>query len=262
MNFGSHHWVIMACLVDLLACPAAAHDGRRFDVQVVQGKLVAQGVNTSDVGDGRPAVRPYLNSIHDHWRDVPSLDIATAFLPEFDVRQSVGQLVDYQLELEWKNARKWVDPPKMPLSDTNVNLVPLDVGELISLNGDYSTSTSDDLGTLILHPSIPVGGILDMGFAYVLNHLTQPEIHVLTFEMRAVPTQPDLPALQPSEPIYVLLAPDGPDPMARLHHASLFLEERITTIPEPSTTIIAAVAALVLIPWVSLQRSRGKFAMS
>lgn len=42
------------------------HAGRRFEVQLDNNQLVAQGVNTaSPPGDGAPDVRPYPNSIHD-----------------------------------------------------------------------------------------------------------------------------------------------------------------------------------------------------
>lgn len=76
------HVLAIACLVlfALSASKTSAHTGRRFTVEVVNSELQAQGVNTG-ASDGAPSIRPYLNIIHDHWKNDPSLDQAYATLP-------------------------------------------------------------------------------------------------------------------------------------------------------------------------------------
>lgn len=235
----------VAALLTLIASAhgARAHDGRRFDVQVVANQLVAQGRNTGP-DDGLPSLRPYVNSIHDHWRNVPSLGIATTVAPEFDIRQAVGQLVGYEVTLDWIDARRWVDPPMMPDPMMPIVLEPLAPGEVISIVDDFHTVTSNTFGELTLHPSVPTGGAVDLSFVYALNHLPGREIHVLTFQMKATPTQAGLPPLLPSDPLHILLSPEG-----QLHHHALFLEQAIHTnvVPEPTSAIVLAIAGAFLL---------------
>ena len=57
--------IVELALIALGARRVHAHNGRGFEIEVVAGKLQAQGVHPVEP-DGAAAVRPYSNSIHDH----------------------------------------------------------------------------------------------------------------------------------------------------------------------------------------------------
>lgn len=233
---GASTTLATAALLLAAATPAGAHDGRRFSVEVVNGKLQAQGIN-GGTPDGAPPVRPYINVIHDHWRDVSVIDSAVANLPGFDVPSYVTPLIGQQLRLELVGASKWRSPPLSPEPNTTPRLNPLDPGETISITGPLGEFDTDNPGSLILSPLITVGGALDLDLVYQVNELPRDEIHVLEFVLSASPASGAPGSIQPSDPIQVLLSPDGATPQERLHEASLFLEANVTRavfIPEPS----------------------------
>lgn len=220
------------CAVLVASHVSNAHSGRRLVVEVVNGKLQTQGLNTGP-SDGAPAIRPYLNSIHDHWGNVDALGIATATLPGFDIPPSAA-LAGQDLELELRSVTKWVSPPPMPSPSVIPNLQPLDPGQLITVDGATDGVDSDGLGSITLFEDVPINGVTDLDLNYGINELPSGEIHVLRFILSATPNGGGAPSLEPSDPIHILLSPDGVGPLERLHHASLFLEQYVTTIPEPS----------------------------
>jgi hypothetical protein len=240
------------------ATSSVAHDGRRFEVEVSGHKLQAQGVNTGP-SDGVPAVRPYVNAIHDHWRNFDALNLATADLPGFDIPISATALVSHDLWLDLLRVRKWVDPPVMPSPGTRPNLRPLDPGELITIFGNNDVN-STELGSILLAEDIAFGGTDDIDLLYLINSVPTDEIHVLEFRLRATFHGGGAdPALSDSDTVYAILSPAGNDPVARLHHASLYLESYVTTIPEPSTAMLvawASTAAAILLR----RRPQGNFA--
>ena len=234
--------LVTALSVTVLVVPkttriATAHEGRRFEVSVVAGQLLAEGVNTGP-DDGAPAVRPYPNAIHDHWLNSPvGNEVAFATLPGFDFPHPPSDLVDHPLYVTLLDVHRWVNPPTMPTADTIPRLSPLAPGEIITITGDTQTIDSTNRGTLLLAPAVTAGGIADLDFIYEINSRPQDVIHVLTVRLEA----PDS-VVQSSDPIYILLSPDGADPATRLHHASLFLEARIADIavPEPASCWLLA----------------------
>src|SRR5690606_7554605 len=141
--------------------------------------------------------------------------------------------------------------PMMPIV-----LEPLAPGEVISIVDDFHTVTSNTFGELTLHPSVPAGGAVDLSFVYALNPLPGRELHELTFQMKATPTQSGLPPLLPSDPVHILLSPEG-----QLHHHALFLEQAIHTnvVPEPSSALLMTLAgALLLLQRAGERKGRGE----
>ncbi|TWU29815.1 hypothetical protein [Bythopirellula polymerisocia] len=236
---------------------ARGHEGRRFLIEVVNGKLQVQGIN-SGMSDGAPATRPYTNSIHDHWKNYTSVelgDIATSFLPDFEIQIGTAfvTLKDHEVVLELLSVKQWLNPPLMPAPETIPNLQPLDPGEVIRIEAG-TTVTSDTLGSLLISPSVPQTGIADILVNYSIDGHPSNEIHVLQFRLSATPADPNQPDLiNDSDPIYILLSPDGDNPMEKLHHASLYLEQYLATVPEPGSFALATMAAALL---VGIRRSK------
>jgi len=75
---------------------------------------------------------------------------------------------------------------------------------------------------------------------YQIDSKPLDEIYVFEFQLRATPIASGVNALLPSDSVFVLLSPDGAGPDERLHHASLFLEQYVTTIPEPASATLMA----------------------
>jgi hypothetical protein len=243
----------------MLALPTAthAHVGRRLRLDVAGGKLTAQGVNTG-APDGAPNERPYDGVVHDHWRNftvpaLPTPEFANSFLPEFDVPPYVTELEHHSLSLQLTGAWQWVSPPHHALSP---NFTPLDPGEVIRIDGAANTfTTTEAMGSLLLSESIPAGGDPDVGVLYSIDGHPQDEIHILRFivsaENTAGPTH-----IQPSDPIFVVIAPDGPTHLDKLHHQSLFLSEYLSTrgIPEPTSGALMAACIAALTSLARLAR--------
>jgi hypothetical protein len=217
--------------------PAWAHLGRRLRIDVVNGKLVAQGVNTG-MPDGAPEIRPFEGAVHDHWRnfhlpELPTPDFATPFLPEFDLPASVTSLQHHSLSLRLVDAFQWAHPQLSHRGLTTPHFQPLDQGEVIRIEGaDNSSTTTAQMGSLTLLELVPPSGDPDIPIAYSINGHPRDEIHVLKFVLSTMnlvgPT-----AIAASDPIYVLLAPDGATHAEKLHHQALFLSEYMASLPVP-----------------------------
>ncbi len=229
----------------LHTAPADAHSGRRLLIEVVEGKLQAQGLNTGP-DDGAPAIRPYLNTIHDHWRNVESLGIATASLPGFDVSPSAATaLQGSRLSLHLDAVLRWRSPPTHPHAAHIPHLEGLAAGQVLTINGPSETIDSQGLGELTLLEEVPFGGVTDLDLVYGFNQMPADQIHVLRLGLSATPLAGGDPIVAPSDPLYVLLSPDGVGPVERLHHASLFLEGYLAAIPEPSSGVMALLASML-----------------
>jgi hypothetical protein len=232
---------------------ACAHSGRRLLVEVADGVLQAQGVNTG-AADGAPSVRPYVNAIHDHWHNIypdPATGLspfANSLLPDVGVPPN-GQLQGYDLTLTLLSAQKWANPPEMPSPGVVPVLQPLDPGETIRIETVNSDVSSDTLGTLLLSVSLPATGVDDILLNYTTNRLPANQIDVLTFRLSAKPADPSRPDLiSDSGPIFMLLSPDGAHSIEKLHHASLFLETCLAhSVPEPSPFLLAALSFVAVI---------------
>lgn len=229
---------------------AHAHDGRGFEIEVVAGKLQAQGVNNG-ADDGAPAVRLYVNSIHDHWSNyISQLDQSSTTFPEFEVTPQVASsfLAGYSLELELIDSWQWVAPSIMPAAGTIPNLESLDPGEVISIQTLAAPITTDSLGTIQLSTSVPSGGTGDIVPSYTIVGQPLNEIHVLQLRLSATAPDPETSQYESSDPLFVILSPDGTGPVERLHHASLYLEEYLALngipVPEPGAGLMLVFGTL------------------
>lgn len=242
---------------------AAAQTGRRLLVEVANGVLQAQGVNAG-AADGAPSVRPYVNVIHDHWRNIypdPTAGLepyANSLLPDFVVPAN-STVQGHELTLTLLGAQKWVDPPEvLPLGHIPL-LQPLAAGETIrveTVNGDVS---SDAPGSLLLSVSVPARGIDDLLLRYATNRLPSEEIDVLTFRLSARPADPSKSDLiADSGPIFVLLTPDGANSPERWRHAALFLEAHLAQpVPEPHSCLLAGLSLAALMRLRGVESSPG-----
>lgn len=222
-----------------LAAAAAAHPGRRFEVKVVQDKLVAQGYISSGEDDGNGLVRKYWNAIHGHWLNIPDETRAVANLPGFDFLNT-SRLGGHDVFARVLGASKWVNPPHDPHHDTMPMLEPLGPGETISIAFQGHTANTDSLGMFPLVTELPPGGFFDIDPLYSIELLPTAVIYVVQVELSTT-----APGVAPSDPVHILLSPDGNDMHSRLHHASLFLEQHLGT-PTPAPAGLTVLGAGLL----------------
>lgn len=123
-----------------------------------------------------------------------------------------------------------------PSASTIPVLTPLALGHVVTVEGAVGVANSIDFGTVTLLEDTIFGGAKDLDPLYQANFRPSNEISVLKFILRSSP-----PTVQSSDPILVLLSPDGATPMEKLHHAALFLENHLATVPEPTTAALAVV---------------------
>jgi len=249
---------IATLLLMLVTAEVFAHSGRGFEIEVKNGKLQLQGVNNGG-SDGAPAVRPYLNSIHDHWSTyVESIDQSSSTFPELEVAPQVAFsfLEGYEVDLEFVAAWQWAPPLIMPPPGTVPNLQPLDDGEVISIQTIGAPITSESLGVIQLSAAVPAAGTGDIVPSYTINGSPAGKIHVLQVILTAIAPDASYPEISASDPAFLLLSPRGDDPVQRLHHASLYLEEYLAVnglpIPEPSVTVLSILGCF----FMTFQRRR------
>ncbi|MEM9296714.1 MAG: hypothetical protein AAGA57_13025, partial [Planctomycetota bacterium] len=100
------------------ATPALAHDGRRFQVEVVDNQLVARGLNTQNNAispGGQTTVidtkgfRPYTSANHGHWTypDAVTTLVPGSTLPGYDLGQGADALAGHDLTYTITGAFKW-----------------------------------------------------------------------------------------------------------------------------------------------------------
>ena len=214
-----------------------AHDGRRFDIIVVDGQLAAQGYlsGTDPTDDGGGVIRPYFNAIHGHFNpSVGSTFFAT--LPGFDLFDDTADLLrGADLSLELLSASKWENP----VVGTTPFLVGLDATETIGVGFDTQPSIdSDRLGSFTLASAVN-GSVTDIDLAYSID--TDPANTLYALEWRLSTT---LAGIVDSESVYTILSPPGTGPVERLHHESLALERALgtTAVPEPNSLLMLAIA--------------------
>lgn len=234
---------------------ANGHSGRRFQIGIENGKLIAQGAITTGVDDGGGVVRPYTNVLHDHWSNSPLIGFerASSTLPGFDVLGPAPSELRFQsLSLELKSASQWLAPPSMIGPGTTPSLVPLGGDQELSMTLGGQSVFPGDGQSLLLDPSIDPGGSLDIDPLYAINETPVDKLIVLELELTT-----SAPGVFRSDPIYVVLSPDGDSPAARLHHTSLFLEDWLASrnIPEPNTAVLVVIGA-ALSNWGFRSRSR------
>jgi hypothetical protein len=207
----------------LAAGLASAHDGRRYEVLLVDNQLHARGYNSSGIDDGAGVNRPYYNAMHDHWSSLGAGLGATSDLPGFDLFEP-GDLAGHSLFIELVGAAKWENPPHMPVPGSAPTLSPLEAGEEIFVSFGLETVSTDAPGSFELASGIGAGGVADLDLVYDILIDPTEVIFVLEFELST-----DAPGVASSSSVYVLLSPDGATPEEKLHHASLHLEGYLGT---------------------------------
>lgn len=244
---------LQSLMIVSMASVAVAHNGRRFDVQIHNDQLFAQGYlsGTNPTDDQGGIVRPYFNALHDHWGNVGGVAIAS--LPGFDINTSdifsppetVIRLAGHNLILTMTGSGKWHNPSGghgghggegegMP------TLMPLDASEIINVGYDVQDDIgTDSLGSFALAEDIrgPVSDI-DLQYSILLNPTNT--LYYIQWQLST-----DAPGIADSDPIYTILSPD-PDATDGLHHPSLALESHfgISSVPEPSTIAAIALGAI------------------
>ena len=236
-----NHWTSILIAWLLAASVTMGHgNGRLFDIAVVDGKLVAQGYNTGGF-DGLDSIRPYFNSIHDHFNFIgtethplgvtnyPSWDIGV--LPAADISPLIG----YELSIELVGSGKWVNIP--PQDGTGAaqdfgapELVQFDPehlqvhpSELIRIRFGNKMINTLQLGEFQFSPSV-AGVMVDLDFEYFIDNHNAEEIYFLQWKLKT-----NAPGVEDSETIFVIQSPDGFGPEARLHFQSLYLEQYLGT---------------------------------
>jgi len=217
--------IITAAGLGLSAASADAHDGRRFEIKIHQGQLVAHGYNSAGVNDGGGVERDYYNALHDHWtwNPVPSVNASSADLPGFDVFEP-GPLLGHDLTLTLTGARKWVSPPMSPPDGTVPDFVALDPAETIFVGYQGDLMDTVTLGAVTLATDLAPAGALDLDLAFDIAQRPAGVLYVLEFELST-----DAPGIAGSDTVHIILSPDGDNPMQKLHHASLYLERYLGT---------------------------------
>ncbi len=217
----------------LLATAASAHDGRRLEVKVVGNQLIAQGYlsGANPVDDGAGLIRPYINTIHGHWVNNPldTIDSAFATLPGFDVPVA-GPLAGFDLTMTLERVEKWDNVPPMPPAGTVPALETLTASDdavFVRVNG--ITVSSLNPGTVTLASELGSTSVFDVDPVYDIGAEPAGSLYVVTVRLAT-----DAPGVADSDPVSIILSPDGVGPMERLHHASLFLESQLG-LPTPDS---------------------------
>ena len=219
-----------------------AHDGRRFDVTVIDGQLYAQGYlsGVDPINDGGGIERPYFNAIHGHFSNTNSAALAITGLPGFDIREeNASELQGFDLALTLIGSGVWDSPPAQDGSGFaqdfgEPQLTDLAADETIFASFGSTTVDTDALGILTLATAIS-GDVLDIDLDYEINNQPVNSIHFLEWELST--SNPDI---ANSSSIYTILSPDGVGVVERLHFQSLALEEGLgvtlaVAVPEPSS---------------------------
>ena len=255
----------------LFALPAAAHDGRRFQVEVVDGRLQAQGVNTiTNTGpDGVTVIDPsgpraYTNALHGHFES-----LSTAYfsdLPGYDLGTGTEALAGSDLFLTVTGVSRWTGVSENLVAGTPfvapgtvADFQPLEAGESIRVsfqNPVTSVSTTVDTANLSAGDTLEIvsdfdGDVAVDGNGIATNINSNGYDRDLTYELVGDGPRADTlylleatlstnaVGIADSTPVFTILSPDGSGPVERLHFASLFAEAAlgtpVTAVPEPGS---------------------------
>lgn len=227
-----------------LSLPTLAHDGRRFEVQIIDNQLVAQGYISGNgaVDDGGGLTRPYINAIHGHFSnsDLQS-NYATSTLPGFNVLDDADALTGFDLIMTITGFQKW----SSPAMSGDVVLTMLDGDELMAVNYDgvavrsdlYTTGT--DSFTLVSDFNGTDAGDIDLLYEFVGEN-PSGEIYVIESVLST-----NAPGIADSSTVYTLLSPDGVGMAERLHHQTLYLESQLG-VPEPGSLAMVALLPVLM----------------
>lgn len=134
----------------------------------------------------------------------------------------------------------------MPREGTIPLLTPLANGEFVRVSSDNATVDSNNPDTMVLTPLVTSAGEPDIDLLYEVNARPANRIHVLAMRLSS-----GNPIVEDSDLIHVILSPDGENAIDKLHHASLYLEQNISSaviVPEP-TSATTFVTFLLVLAW-------------
>ncbi len=186
----------LALALASLTGTASAHDGRRFQVEVVNDQLQARGVSTQDQTNGSVVIdprglRPYINAQHGHWEDAGASQVPQDDLPGYDIGAGGSALTGGSVTWTLKSATKWENvsdhfvsnPSAIPLNlslpamvrnmpifiepGTQPNFQALGSDEVISVLYGSNIVSTDSPGSLVLvnnydgNASLDVEGIVE-----------------------------------------------------------------------------------------------------
>ncbi len=242
------------------AAQALGHDGRRLDIQVIDDQLFAQGLLSNPQpgsNDGGGLVRPYFNSIHDHFTNLGGTGIAS--LPGFDITNTTP-LLSSDVTLTLLGVSKWTPPTIIGDGSTQdfgtPVLEPLSSAETISVGFPGTSQPSIDsnsLGAFTLASNIDASTAdADIDLNYLINIEPTSSIYALRWQLSTTQA-----GIADSGDVYTVLAPDGVGFAERLHYPTLALEAFLgtttTAVPEPGSL---ALLSMMLIP-IGLRRRRS-----
>lgn len=217
--------VLSACALILIACGIAqAHPGRRFEVRIVDNRLVAQGVNTLESRPmGELPTRPYANVIHDHFTNyvISGEPIAVANLPGFDVPAELRALWGYRVMLRIDGTFEVpLDSISSPVKISDL-LKPLEAPRTLTISMNDGAAHSTALPKeLTLVDTVPRQGSFDLDPHFQASFAASDSFIVIVLTIMAT-----APGIQSSAPVWIVLAPPG----HQFHHSALRLEERIAS---------------------------------
>ncbi|MGB0766345.1 MAG: PEP-CTERM sorting domain-containing protein [Phycisphaeraceae bacterium] len=222
-----------ALLIVGMALPAAAHDGRRFEVKVVDNRIVAHGYisGAGAIDDGGGLVRAYYNALHGHFDNITE-SLALADLPGFDLDDEADALIGYDLIWTATGFHRWASPT----TSGPVELVGMPRDEVIEVKLGEVSVFSDALESgptsLTLLSDFDGDNGLDLDLSYRFRGPNPVgELFVIESVLRT-----DAPGIADSASVYTILSPDGSTPMQKLHHPSLYLESVLgSAVPEPAS---------------------------
>lgn len=242
--------ILAAAAAMFPAFSVLAHDGHRFEVEVHNNKLYAQGYISSGIDDGGGVTRPYFNVIHDQWTNIPFATpvISTANQPGIDIH-AVDELEGYNFQLKVIGAQKWqgfnlVDP---------ITLSPLDANRAIGIS--YSappvtwTLYTNAPGTLqTFAVSLGEENHFDLTFNVFTNTLSPAiaptdAIYIVDFQILT-----NAPGIAPSDTVHALFIPQGAaSGVAAALRLEDFLGSQIAEVPEPASFALLAAGGVMLL---------------
>ncbi len=213
----------LALLCLLTPVLVQAHPGRRFEIQVVDGRIVAQGVNTKEAPPmGESPVRPYPNAVHDHF-DLFVLNgqpIGSANLPGLDIPAGTP-LAQHNL---------YAEVTGIYLTDAERVAAAAAIGDALHPPGAeqevrirlHQTDVSSRAlpAQLTIAGDIPTTGVADIDPVYHFVGELGENFVVIEMQLHS-----DAPGIAPSGPVYIVMAPPG----MQYHMPALRLEIRLAS---------------------------------
>lgn len=220
-----------------------AHDGRRFEIKVVDDQLVAHGYISGDnpTDDGGGLVRDYYNAIHAHW--INGLSSASQTLPGFDILDEADALEGYDVTYTLTGASQWTLPAG---GHDHGHIHLMEAAETLGVSYNGTLLTTDVGGSHLLVDQWdglvgPGSDGYDIDLGYSIGDVPTDVIYLIEGYLST-----DNPDIADSTTIYTILSPSGQG--HHVHHASLVLEAFVgTAVPEPATLVLLAIGGLAVL---------------